>query len=607
MYYPEDVIRDVRERTDIVNLVSGYVSLQKKGSNYFGCCPFHNEKTPSFSVNTKEQFFYCFGCHKGGNVITFLMEMENLTFPEALKELADRAGVTLPEAELSPEEKRRIEARTRLYDMNREAARFFYYQLAKTEGGAHARAYLKERGVTDAYAKRFGLGYAPIGSASLYRYLSSKGYTTEEMEKARLVSVRGNRVYDYFFNRLMFPIFNTAGQTIAFGGRVMGQGEPKYLNSPETEVFNKRRNLYAMQLAKKSHRKEALMVEGYMDVLSLHQAGFDNAVASLGTALTQEQALLIKRYYNDVVLIYDSDRAGTQAARRGIPILEQAGLKVRVLRVPGAKDPDEFLKQNPPEAFQALIDQAMNPIDFEMRVLEEENDTQTADGRVLTVNGMAERLAEIESDLERQIHVQDTAEKLKVDPALLAKKVEEVRRTTGLLERRQNGRTRQEEQGPRTDARMQLLGVMIHRQDLIPLLERFISREDLKGPEGAQDLYAAVAESLFRHQAEHTEVQKADLISLADRPEDQEKIAHLVQMQLPEERDDLEKLLTETVRAVKRRALEERLARLSAEENATAEDLRSMQDIIYERKSLETLRIQLPGSGGQQPEGGTVL
>ncbi len=600
MYYPEDIIRDVRERTDIVGLVSGYVSLQKKGSNYFGCCPFHNEKTPSFSVNTKEQFFYCFGCHKGGNVITFLMEMENLTFPEALKELADRAGVTLPEAELSPEEKRRIEARTRLYDMNREAARFFYYQLAKTPDGARAREYLEQRGVTETYAKRFGLGYAPIGSASLYRYLSSKGYTTEEMEKARLITVRGSRVYDYFFNRLMFPIFNTAGQTIAFGGRVMGQGEPKYLNSPETEVFNKRRNLYAMQLAKKSRRKEALMVEGYMDVLSLHQAGFDNAVASLGTALTQEQALLIKRYYNDVVLIYDSDKAGTQAARRGIPILEQAGLKVRVLRVPGAKDPDEFLKQNPPEAFQELIDQAMNPIDFEMLVLEEENNTGTVDGRVLTVNGMAERLAGIESDLERQIHIQDTAEKLKVDPALLAKKVEEIRRTTGLLDRRQN-RPRTEEQGPRTDARMQLLGVMMHRQDLIPLLKRHISLEDLKGPDGAEDLYAQVAESLFRHQEQGSTVQKADLISLADRPEDQEKIARLVQMRLPETQEDLEKLLTETVRTVKRKALEEKLNRLTAEENATSEDLRTMQDIIYERKSLDTLRIRL------RPEGGTLL
>ncbi|MBR2264941.1 MAG: hypothetical protein IJ917_11515, partial [Firmicutes bacterium] len=241
-----------------------------------------------------------------------------------------------------------------------------------------------------------------------------------------------------------------------------------------------------------------------------------------------------------------------------------------------------------------------NPIDFEMLVLEEENNTGTVDGRVLTVNGMAERLAGIESDLERQIHIQDTAEKLKVDPTLLAKKVEEIRRTTGLLDRRQN-RPRTEEQGPRTDARMQLLGVMMHRQDLIPLLKRHISLEDLKGPDGAEDLYAQVAESLFRHQEQGSIVQKADLISLADQPEDQEKIARLVQMRLPETQDDLEKLLTETVRTVKRKALEEKLNRLTAEENATSEDLRTMQDIIYERKSLDTLRIRL------RPEGGTLL
>ena len=592
MYYPDQVIQEVRERTDLVSLVSGYVSLQKKGSNYFGCCPFHNEKTPSFSVNTKEQFFYCFGCHKGGNAVTFLMEMENITFPEALKELADRAGITLPQAELSEQEKRRQEERTRLYEMNREAARFFYYQLTRTEQGARAREYLAKRGVSEEYMRRFGLGYSAVGKNSLFQYLQGKGYRADEMEKARLVSIRNGKVYDYFFNRLMFPIFNSAGQTIAFGGRVMGNGEPKYLNSPETEVFNKRRNLYAMQFAKKSRRKEALMVEGYMDVLSLHQAGFDNAVASLGTALTQEQALLIKRYFNDIVLIYDSDQAGTQAARRAIPILEQAGLRVRVLRVPEAKDPDEYLKKHTAEDFQALIDNAMNPIDFEMLVLEESHRGGTVEDKVQTVRGMAQRLAEIENDIERQIHIQDTAEKLKVDPVALKKEVDEIRRTTGILNRQPVAPVSQREE--KVSARTQLLSVLIHRQELIPTVRRYLSAEDFQPPGEKEelDLYARVADALFRSSEEKRTVMTADLINQGAEAKDQERIAALIHYPQPETREDLDKLLTDTIRKIRMEALESRIAALSSGEGSR-EDLEAMQKMIIEKRKLQSLEIHI--------------
>ncbi len=595
MYYPDEVIQEVRERTDIVSLVSGYVSLQKKGSNYFGCCPFHNEKTPSFSVNTKEQFFYCFGCHKGGNAVTFFMEMENLTFPEALKELADRAGVTLPQAELSEQEKRRIEERTRLYDLNKEAARYFYYQLTRTDQGARAREYLKDRGVSEEYMRRFGLGYAGIGRNSLYNYLSSKGYKTEEMEKARLITVRNGKIYDYFFNRLMFPIFNSAGQAIAFGGRVMGSGEPKYLNSPETEVFNKRRNLYAMQFAKKSRRKEALMVEGYMDVLSLHQAGFDNAVASLGTALTQEQALLIKRFYNDIVLIYDSDRAGTQAARRGIPILEQAGLRVRVLRVPDAKDPDEYLKKHSPEDFQALIDNAMNPIDFEMLVLREEHKGGSAEDKVETVKGMAQRLAEIDNDLERQIHIQDTAEKLGVSAEALRKEVEEIRRTTGILDRRPASDNAAQGREEKITARTQLLSILIQDQSLVPIVRKYIEPADLKPPGASEELevFVRVAQALYRGSEEGRIILAADLISQGADAKDQERITSLLQYPRPESKEDLEKLLSDVIRKVRLDSLEARLEALSSGES-TNEDLAAMQGIIIEKRKLQNFMIHIP-------------
>ena len=339
-YYSEDVIRSVREANDIVGVISDYVTLTRKGGNYFGLCPFHGEKTPSFSVNQRDQYFHCFGCGVGGNVFTFLMKMENMTFPEALKNLADRGGIELPEAELSPEEKERMEHRDRMLSAAREAANYYYYQLSHQPDDSLVKRYLKKRQISDEYRKKFGLGYSPVSRGALSNYLRSKGYRTEELMAAGLLSGKEDNTYDRFFNRLMFPILDTAGRPIAFGGRVMGEGEPKYLNSPDSELFNKRFNLYGLSIAKRTRRDFLMMVEGYMDVLSLHQAGFDNAVASLGTALTREQATLMKRYTDKVILCYDSDGAGTKAAQRAIPILDAVGLEEKVMQVPGTKDPD---------------------------------------------------------------------------------------------------------------------------------------------------------------------------------------------------------------------------------------------------------------------------
>ena len=415
MYYPEELIRQIREKSDIVNVISRYVSLTRKGRNYFGLCPFHGEKTPSFSVNPAEQFYHCFGCGVGGNVFTFLQNMENISFVEAVQQLAEEAHIPLPEMELSPKEKARIARRERMYEASRDAARFFYVQLVKSPYGAAAREYLAGRQVSEAYLKKFGLGYAPISRDALSRYLMSKGYEPELLRAACLMGGDASRVYDRFFNRVMFPIFDIRGRVIAFGGRVIGKGEPKYLNSSDTELFNKRKNLYAMNLAKKSRRKQALMVEGYMDVFSLHQAGFDNAVASLGTALTPEQALLLKRYFEEVCLVYDSDTAGTNAARRAIPILEDAGLRVRVMRVPGAKDPDEFIKANGAQAFEELIEKAMDPVDFELAI----SDTHTLEGQIETMKKMRNRLMRIQDDGERELHIRDVAARLGISQETL--------------------------------------------------------------------------------------------------------------------------------------------------------------------------------------------
>ena len=360
MYYPEELVEEVRARNDIVDVISGYVTLKKKGSNYWGCCPFHNEKTPSFSVSSNKQMYYCFGCHASGNVYTFLMKYENDTFPEAVKILADRAGVKLPEVEETPEQKKKAGKRMRLLEVNKEAARYFYYMLRSPHGEVGMR-YLTERKLTDETMHHFGLGYAGKNGEQVVQYLRKKGFTDEEIKDSGLAMFSEQRgLRSQFWNRVMFPIQDINHRVIGFGGRVMGDGEPKYLNSPETMIFDKRRNLYGLNFARTARTGNIILCEGYMDVIAMHQAGFTQAVASLGTAFTVEQANLLHRYAENILLAYDSDGAGTKAALRGIGILREAGLTGKVINMRPYKDPDEFIKNLGKEAFQERIDQAEN-------------------------------------------------------------------------------------------------------------------------------------------------------------------------------------------------------------------------------------------------------
>ena len=358
MYYSDEIIEEVRSRNDIVDVISTYVKLQKKGSSYFGLCPFHNEKSPSFSVSRQKQMYYCFGCGAGGNVFTFLMEYENFTFVEALRYLADRAGVELPKPEYSEEERRRADEKAILLEIQKKAAQYYYVQL-KSPQGQQAMNYLKGRKLDDETIKAFGLGYSSKYSNSLYQFLKSQGYQDEMLAKSGLITMdEKNGPHDKFWNRVMFPIMDANNRVIGFGGRVMGDAKPKYLNSPETPVFDKSRNLYGLNRARTTRKPYFLLCEGYMDVISLHQAGFTNAVASLGTALTPGHASLIKRYVQEVYLTYDSDDAGTRAALRAIPILREAGIQARIIRMEPYKDPDEFIKNLGAEAFEERIRQA---------------------------------------------------------------------------------------------------------------------------------------------------------------------------------------------------------------------------------------------------------
>ena len=356
MRYSDDIIEEVRMKNDIVDVVSQYVKLNRRGNTYFGLCPFHNEKTPSFSVTPSKQMYYCFGCGAGGNVYNFVMEYENYTFGEALQHLADRVGVQLPKIEYSREAREKAEKRATLLEINKLAASYFYYQLRR-ENGSQAYAYLINRGVSEDTIKKFGLGYSDKYSDDLYKFLKSKNYSDDLLRESGLFNVdERHGMYDKFWNRVIFPIMDVNNRVIGFGGRVMGDGKPKYLNSPETKIFDKSRNLYGLNIARTTRKNYLILCEGYMDVISMHQAGFTNAVASLGTALTSGHASLLKRYTQEVLLLYDSDDAGVRAALRAIPILREAGITSRVVSLKPHKDPDEFIKALGGEEFEKRLE-----------------------------------------------------------------------------------------------------------------------------------------------------------------------------------------------------------------------------------------------------------
>lgn len=418
MYYPEQVIEEVRLRNDIVEVVSSYVRLEKKGRSYWGLCPFHSEKTPSFSVEPTKQFFYCFGCNRGGSVIQFIMYIENLEFVDALKLLAERAGITLPEAD-DPRERERARRRKEILELNRLAARFYFKTLA-SERGREAQNYLKKRGLSAETIKKFGLGYSPTGWDELTRVLLENKFPEGLLIESGLsVRAKSGELVDRFRGRIMFPIFDVRGNVIAFGGRVIDNSLPKYMNSPDTPVYSKSRELYGLNYARMSSSKKLLIVEGYMDVISLHQAGIDFAVASLGTALTKMQAWILKKYSEEVIIAYDSDSAGQAATLRGLEILEEAGCNVRVLIMPEGKDPDEYVRNNGPEKFKNLVDRAISLLDYKIRVKSTMHKLDTVEDKLKLLNGIAETLAEHDNPIERELYAKKYAQEYGISYASL--------------------------------------------------------------------------------------------------------------------------------------------------------------------------------------------
>ena len=400
MAFPASFIDELIARNPIEDVVGQYVSLKRSGSNMFGLCPFHGEKTASFSVAPDKGIYYCFGCHKGGGAVNFMMEVEGLSYPDAVRALAKRAGMTVPEDE---QYQSRYRQQERLWALMKEAARYFHAQLY-SPAGAEGLAYAQKRGMPKGTLTTFGIGFAPNTWSGLTDAMKKKGYTDQELIDAGLVSQKGNRIFDRFRNRLMFPIIDVRGNIIGFGGRVMDDSTPKYLNSPETLIFNKRKNLFGLNLAKKSKLGYLILVEGYMDAIALHQYGFDCAVASLGTSLTEEHAVLLSRYTEQVVLIYDGDEAGQRATRRAIPMLEKAGIGVKVLKMRDAKDPDEYLKKFGADKFKLLLEESSNRVEYQLNAIAKKYDLREDEQRIKFIQEAAELICTLGSPVQREIY-----------------------------------------------------------------------------------------------------------------------------------------------------------------------------------------------------------
>ena len=585
--YSEEVIDSVRAANDIVDVISQYVKLEKKGADYFGLCPFHSEKTGSFSVSRRKQMYYCFGCHRGGNVFKFIMDHEHMEFIEAVQFLAARSGIKLPEVEMTKEQKAVASLRGQLMEINKEAATYFY-RLLHSDHGSHALEYFKNRALSKETMQKFGLGYSDQYSDDLYRYLRKKGYTDEVLKQSGLVTideVRGG--HDKFWNRAMFPIMDQYSKVIAFGGRVLGDGEPKYLNSPETPVFHKSHTLYGLHLARRSRREGMILCEGYMDVIALHQAGFDNAVASLGTALTSGHAGMIARFTDKVYLSYDSDKAGVNAALRAIPILRSAGLTPLVVHMDPYKDPDEFIKGLGVDAYEKRLEEAENFFYFRAHQLEKDYDLNDPAAKTAFQQKLAGMLMEFSDEMERNNYA-DAICKFQIPVETMKRYIISLaQQNTGLTSRRpivepDSGRGHKKDSGI-TKSQMLLLSWLVDRPDLFTQVRELIEPEAFD-----EGLLREVATMLYRQMEEVGVPNPAAIADRFENSEDQDMVTHIFY-------EDV-RVLHETPEAEKNRALIETLTRVvqngyDKKRSAMEEtDSRLITMVIEERAQIDKIK-----------------
>ena len=559
-YYSDEIIEEVRSRTDIVDVISQNVNLQKKETQYFGLCPFHNEKTGSFSVSPQKQMYYCFGCGAGGNVFSFLMAYENMSFKEAVEELAPKCGVTLPQREMTYQEKQRADRRSILFEINKEAAAF-YYKMLRSKEGEQAMAYFTKRELTADTLHKFGLGCTNKYSDSLYKYLRSKGYEDSILKDCGLITIDEKRGgHDKFWNRAMFPIFDANGKVVAFGGRVMGEGEPKYLNSPETEIFNKSRTLFGLYFARKTRREQFILCEGYMDVISLHQAGFDNAVASLGTALTEGHAGMLKRYVKDVYLSYDSDGAGQKAALRAIPILKNAGITCRIINMSPYKDPDEFIKALGADEYEKRIQNAENSFMYQVRMTEKNFDLTDPEKKSDFQKRVAEMIVmEFPTQLERENYTESVASRFNISRDALGKYILELGQSGIVSKANSQNRDsfrkstqKSKDDGMKMSQRL-LLTWLVEQSDIYPKIKDYVEPKDFE-----DGVYKKVATEVFGYLDEDKPVDTARIVDLFMEDDERKIVAAIFNTTVGEltVNTDLSKALKETLLRIKKNSLE---------------------------------------------------
>lgn len=586
MRYSDDIIEEVRSKNDIVDVVSQYVRLTKKGNSYFGLCPFHNEKTPSFSVTPGKQMYYCFGCGAGGNVFNFIMEYENYTFGEALKHLADRAGVELPKIEYSREVRQKAQEKAELLEINKQAAQYFYYQL-RTEKGQTGLDYLKNRGLSEETMRKFGLGYSDRAGGGLYRYLKAKGYPDDRLRESGLFNVdERHGMYDKFWNRVIFPIMDVNNRVIGFGGRVMGDAKPKYLNSPETKIFDKSRNLYGLNIARTTRKKYLILCEGYMDVISMHQAGFTNAVASLGTALTSGHASLLKRYTQEVLLLYDSDEAGIRAALRGIPTLREAGVNSRVVSLKPYKDPDEFIRNMGPEAFEQRLEEARDSFLFRVEVAENEFSMNDPQGQNQFFERCAQMLLELKDELERNLYIDAVVKiyrgRYGISSEDLRKRVNTLALKGTPAEHRTQPKSgspekKKKESASDTSQKLMLTWLVTYPK-IFDKVAQYLTPEDFVVP-----LYREVAQMLFQ-QREEGEINPARLLNSFPDSEEQREVASLFNATIHlETQQEQDQAFADTLLRIKQESLAEK------NRNWDPSDLQGLQKLVKAKKELEDL------------------
>ncbi|HHX60294.1 MAG TPA: DNA primase [Epulopiscium sp.] len=595
MYYPEEIIEEIRTQNDIVEVVSEYVTLKKKGHSHFGLCPFHNEKTASFSVSEEKQMYYCFGCGAGGNVITFIMEKENYNFIETIKLLAEKRNISLPEVEYSEEAKKEIQKRQILLEIHKEAGRYFYYNLQHGQE-EEAKEYLTKRQLSKDIQTKFGIGYAKGSHYDLYDYLKSKNYSTELILQSGLVikSKHGKGYYDRFSDRLMFPIFDVQGRVIAFGGRVLDGSNPKYLNSPETSLFEKNLTLYSLNYARVSGKKEFFIVEGYMDVIAMYQAGIHNVVATLGTAFTIGHAKLIKKYVNEVVLLYDSDDAGIRATIRAIPILQSANIKVRVLHLPNKQDPDDYIMEKGVDSLIELGNNAVGSVTFQIKMIKLKYNIENVEQKIRFIEETSTLIAELKNAVEQEIYTQQVAKQYNIDPDALKTEVRKKMRSIQENQTNQTNRRDLSKQnieinkdiGKHTKSQdgyfktqSELLQLMCVHPNILKSVKEHLSPEDFIDP-----FFKVLVKLIYERQIDGHITNPSQFASCFETKEDQNKIANVFLAQRDYENNQIiTKVINDTVKKIKIKSIEEKLK--------TTTDIGKLQNLLKEKKETDNLYI----------------